>query len=236
MTFLKRSLKVILCIFTIIAMFWWLCQYRILPGFWNGFFFFLLFFGVPLLAFILFRKNKGVRWYILAVLIAIMPLSLFQYTTLVRKTSFTYDESYLIGDSAFVENASDVMPSREMVKGGTTVFYECLLKGKYGISLYRLSVEYDKEAFESEVARLDEQYIEGKEKSSFDSDDFYLDGVFYKGYDFFNDTHYFMAYNACPDSCIVSYIFFCERDDLVTLSAGLTLEHFYDSNVYLPES
>ncbi len=215
-------------------MYWWLCSYHVLPGFWEGLCFFLLFLGVPLLAFILCRKNKGVRWYIVAVLIAMRPLMILRYSQEVKKKVFTYDESYLIGDSTFAENAATVMPSREMVEGGTMVLYECQLRGEDSLSIYRLSVAYDETTFESEAARLEAQYLEERPQI-LSGNNFYLDGAFYQGYYFIDDRVYAFAYNVCSNSKVISYIFFCDSTDLSSMDVGNALKYAYDMNVYVIE-
>ena len=120
----------------------------------------------------MFHKNKGIRWHILVCAIIVVFASAKIYTNPDNYISYDID-TYLSGDSDFVDSASMVMPSKDMVSESSVAFYEHHDYGDMGNRLYRLSVIYDDEDFLSEKNRLEKQLAEHTGYREQEKDNFY---------------------------------------------------------------
>lgn len=232
-----RSCKVFVCVLCVCLLLLMALTFDIYFSLWNVISFVVLFVGLPFLLFLLFRKNEGIKWYILVAILVSLPFLTLIYCSNLLLVNNNFD-TYLADDSKFANAAETVLPSKDSLSEKQILFFEHMYYLDKEYEMYRFSVRYTGRAFDEEKERLQAQYETNASKSfvtnpDFSDDDFFFDGVRYSCYTFFTDgADYAMAYDVCEETNTVSYIFFTDRICLSTMSAGATLQFFYEDTQY----
>lgn len=227
-----RSRKVFVCVLCVCLLLLLALTFDIYFSLWNVISFVILFVGLPFLFFLRFRKNEGIKWYVLVSILVSIPFLVLIYCNNLLLVNNNFD-TYLTGDSKFVNAAETVLPSKDSLSERQILFFEHLYCLDKEYELYRFAVRYTGRAFDEEKGRLQEQYETNARKffvtnPDFSDDDFFFDGARYSCYTFSADgAYYAMAYDCCEETNTVSYIFFTDRYGLSSMDAGSALHYFY---------
>ncbi len=173
-------------------------------------------------------------------LLFICLIVLFCFSGCGAKQQISYDfDTYLSYNTSFEKNYKLVMPSKDELKNATVLYYVYYDSGTTMVQpdrMIQMTVQYSEDQFVNERQELEQ--ITTEYDSSCEIENFYLNSMLYKGFNFYNydarddefedtynDGYCAFAYHVCTDSNTISYIAF-ESDDLQYMNMELALSLF----------